>query len=242
MSAGCYDSGFGDPATPTPPAATTTLRTLQEMSIGAPVRVDTDVVVEGCVTSSDEAGNFYRSLTIEDDGAAMELLAGEQYLYTSYPVGCRVSLRLRGLTLARSRGVLQAGMAADAASRYDVDYIPSRAALDKHLVRHGIPFETIEPLRTTIAGLTPEMCGCLVRIDNVAYTPEADSIIVRGWAGERRFTDTEGHEIHTFVREYARFAYTSWPVEKLSGSITGILQLDGKEYTLRPRDEKDLDF
>ncbi|MBR2049643.1 MAG: hypothetical protein IJ957_02935, partial [Rikenellaceae bacterium] len=40
-----------------------------------------DMIITGRVTSSDEGGNFYRTLTIEDATGALELMVGMDYLY-----------------------------------------------------------------------------------------------------------------------------------------------------------------
>ncbi len=238
--AGCYDGGFTHPAPEAPPTATSTIAALQAMAIDAPVDVDAAISVTGRVTTTDEAGNFYRTLLIEEDGAALELMAGERYLDRSFPEGCRVTLNLNGLTLTRTRGVLQAGVKADPSGGYDVDYLPSRAALDRHLTRHDESLQPIEPLCVAIPELRPEMCGRLVRVEHIAYTPEPNIPVVQGWCGERRFTDREGNEIYTFVREYARFAYTLWPESGIEGSITGILQLQNGHFSIKPRDERDI--
>lgn len=79
------------------------------------------------------------------------------------------------------------------------------------------------------------MCGTLVRIEELRYEPE--ELAPSQWAGYKRFTDAEGREIRTYVRTYADFAEEEVPVGAVT--LTGILQLDGKEYILKLRDEND---
>ena len=109
LSAGCYDDA-GTPATTieTPPA-TTTLAELRRLYAGRTVRIESDIFVRGRVVTSDRAGNFYRTLVLEEQGAAAELMAGIDGLHNVYPEGCELTVGLRELALGESYGVLQIG-------------------------------------------------------------------------------------------------------------------------------------
>lgn len=110
VAAGCYDSRFGQPgAEQAPWTPTEHIAALRERYAGETFEVTGDIVVEGVVTSDDTRGNFYRSLCIEEQGAAIEIMTGTDHLHNDYPRGCRVVLRLRQLAVGESRGVLQAG-------------------------------------------------------------------------------------------------------------------------------------
>lgn len=235
---GCYDSSFrskngGPPAEP----VTSTIALFNAAHTGTTFRVTGDVVLSGIVTTSGEGGNFYRTLCIEDEGAGLEVMAGIDQLHNDYPVGSRITLHLKGLAAGRSRGVVQIGRLPAPGSGYATDYIGSKPALDAALTRSGEPLQAVEPSPLTLGELTPARCGSLVRIDGLRYAPE--DLTLGTWAGEKRFTDGEGREIRTFVRNYARFADEEVPSGP--GSLTGILQQDDKgRYLLKPRDENDL--
>ncbi len=237
---GCYDNA-GEPSVgpPSVPPATTTLAELRRLYAGSPFRVEGDVVVRGRVTSSDEAGNFYRTLMLEEEGAAVELLAGIDGLHNIYPPGCEVTLSLRGLALGERYGVLQVGRLPEAGSSYETDYIGSRAALDNHLFRgecSGPP----APAVLTLGELTPSMAGRLVRIDGLRYLP--DSLEEGTWSGYRRFVDDEGGSIRTYTRSYASFADEPIPTGEVL--LVGILQYTSRSdttvnYLLKLRDAED---
>ncbi|WP_333842503.1 DUF5689 domain-containing protein [Alistipes dispar] len=239
LTAGCCDSSFGEPNDGAqPPPRTETIAALRALYAGETFPVTGDITVEGTVTSSDRARNFYRSLCIEDGNAAIEVMAGIDQLHNDYPAGCRVTLRLEGLAVGESRGVLQAGRLPDPGSGYATDYIGSKPALDAALIRHGETLRELEPARLRIAELTPERCGTLVRIDRLIYRPE--DLSGSTWSGYKRFADDEGAEIYTYVRTYARFADEEVPAGQVS--LTGILQRDetgGGRYILKLRDETD---
>ena len=238
-AAGCYDSSFGESGGfSRPESATTTLAELRRLYAGETFRVDADVVVEGRVTTRDDAENFYRTFCIEQDGAGLEIMAGIDHLHNDYPEGCRVTVRLRGLALGRSRGVLQAGRMPDPDSGFATDYLGSKAALDAAVARHDGEAAPMEPARHTVATLSRELCGTLVRIDDLHYYPE--DLSSGTWAGYKRFADTDGAEIYVYVRDYASFADD--PVPAGCCSLTGILQADdrnGGRYILKLRDETD---
>lgn len=237
---GCYDCA-SEPSTeltPTPPA-TTTIGELRRLFTGETFVVESDVVVCGRVTTSDQAGNFYRTLVLEADGAAVEVMAGIDGLRNIYPEGCDVTLRLQGLALGQSYGLLQVGRAPTPGSGYATDYIGSRAALDQHLIRSTCETPLV-PTLCTIDELTPEMAGCLIRVDGLRFMPEDPEEAT--WSGYKRFTDNEGNEIETYTRLYADFADAAIPTGEVL--LVGILQCSARadgspRYMLKMRDESD---
>lgn len=239
LAAGCYDDA-GTPATTigTPPA-TTTLAELRRLYAGRTFRIESDVFVRGRVVTSDRAGNFYRTLVIEEEGAAAELMAGIDGLHNVYPEGCELTVGLRDLALGENNGVLQIGRLPEAGSGYATDYIGSRAALDGHVFR-GDTYAAFRPAVYAVGELKSEMAGRLVRIDGLRYTPE--TVEEATWAGYKRFTDADGNIIRTYTRPYADFANRAIP--ECEVLLAGILQYtagtDGApRYLLKLRDETD---
>lgn len=242
VAAGCYDSGFGEPE-PGGEEGTVSesLAGVRQLYAGKPFVVEGEIVVAGTVTSSDRAGNFYRTLCIEEEQSAIEIMAGIDGLHNDYPPGCRVTLRLKGLTLAESRGVLQAGNAPEPGSGFETDYIGSRAALDRVLSRNSEALQPVTPAVCTIPALTIERCGTLVRIDHLRAVPDAaeeEDLLL--WNGYRTFVDPAGNRICSYVRSYASFAGKEIPPGNVS--LVGILQYDDSgegRFLLKLRDEND---
>lgn len=237
LANGCYDSHFGQAGeAPGEGSPNASLADIRARFTGQPVVVEGDIRVAGRVTTSDRAGNFYRTLCIEDAGAALEVMVGLDHLHNDYPPGSLLLVRLRGLTLGEQFGVLQAGSPAEPGSGYATGFLGSKAAADAVVVRlgGGVPPEAAA---TTIPELAPSMCGTLVRIPDVGLFGEEAAVT---WAGYHRFADAEGNLIRTYVRTYADFAGT--PIPEGRGSLTGILQQDGTaadRYILKLRDETD---
>lgn len=244
LLAACHDGPF-DPPLPAdnPLPATITIAEVRRLTDGASVTVTNDIAVCGTVTTSDRRYNFYRSLCIESDGAALEFLAGIDRLCVDYPIGCRVTVLLRGLTVGMYRGVLQVGAKSDAGSYYPTTYLASPAAVAAHLVRWDETLLPVVPTRLHIGDLTLARCGTLVRIDGLRFVPDAESAesSAATWAGTHRFCDASGAEVFSYVRSNADFANVEIPVGE--GSLVGILQCEGSgdsaRFLLKLRDESD---
>lgn len=241
LASACYDSRFEEPETQpadTGEAVVESIEWLSEHYAGTPFVVETDIAVTGTVTTSDRAENFYRTICIEEHRSALEILAGADRLHNEFPEGCRVTVRLKGLVVTRSRGVIQVGKIPQASSGYDADYIGSKAALDKILVRNSEEIEPVVPAPLTIPELTPERCGTLVQIEGLHYLPE--ELSDAAWRGYKRFADQNGRFLYTYVRNYAAFADNEVPTGNVA--LVGILQYDDSgegRFLIKMRDEND---
>ena len=248
------------PAVPGLPSPTLTLEALNGLCQDEAVLVREPLVITGLVTSSDEAGNFYRSFTVEEQGAAIEIMAGMEGLHNRYPVGCRVYLSLEGLCMERSRGILQVGPPAAGHDFTAVDYFYAQALLDRYLVRGERETLFVRPTLWLIPELDRALCGTLVLIPHLHSEPleteggegeeggkgreegggkeeEAPGV----WSGYRRFADRDGNALYTYTSPYARFA--DRPLPKGETALCGILQYeergDYKGFIIKLRDEND---
>lgn len=238
LAGGCYDSHFGESGEkPGEEMANTSLAGLRELFTGESEVIEGDIRVRGTVTTSDRAGNFYRTLCIEEQEAALEVMVGLDHLHNDYPPGSRLIVRLRGLTLGCQHGILQVGSRAEPGSGYATGYLGSKPAADAAIVR----LEGTRPVEAAdmgIAELTPARCGTLVRVEGLLL--QSDSQAPVAWAGYHLFADASGNLIRTYVRPYADFASGEIPAGRVA--LTGILQLDGSSsdrYMLKLRDEED---
>lgn len=232
------------PDEPDPLIVNTNISDLQELYKGQPQAIVNDLTLLGYVTSDDLPGNFNRSLMIEHNGRAVEIMAGLYDLHTLYPRGQRIYVRAKGLTLGKTNGTYQLGLAAKAGSWYQTDYIGHLGLLEKYLLKgeENIP---CEPTRTTVAGLTPKMCGTLVTIEGLRHDRAE-----RCWHSETEgsyslFADAYGSPVAVYTSAKAVFANATIPAGQIG--ITGILELIGPAqgqpteiYALRIRDLNDI--
>lgn len=229
------------------PVPNVSLGTLRSMYPGYPVEIDTEIVVSGSVTTSDQASNFYRSFILEDESGAVEIRAGLYDLYHTYPLGRQVVVKAEGLTLGMESGVLQLGLASD---RYPTGYMEHRVVVERYVFR-GEALERVHPKWLDPGNLSDEWCGRLVRIDDLRLAEAADTT----WAlpAEQtvtgvpksvylKFKNGAQDSIYVFTSGYADFADERVPRGRLS--LTGILmrgEVQGREvYQLKMRDLNDV--
>lgn len=216
-------------------AANITIADLNQLVGDKTLTINEPLRICGIVTSSDQESNFYKTFTIEDTTAAVEVMAGIYGLHNIYPQGYFVTINLEGCGVGRHYGVLQVGLPAKAYDGYPTAYFSSRVLLDKHIFCHS-ESGIIAPLNVQPSQLDCSMCGKLVRIDGLKLTtylhPDAWEANLEGtWHGYNFFSTENDETIVVHTSDYATYARKAIPQGTLS--LTGILQhgtVDGKEY------------
>ena len=239
LLAGCYDGAFDEGSSSSEaPTVTTTIAALQTLHRGTVTPIEGEVTLRGRVTANTQGGNFYRSMLLEEEGSAVEVLIAIDALHNDYPIGAEVVLSAEWLALDRSYGILRIGPRAKNDPTV-LDYLASKAAADKHLFRTREALITPTPYAGTLDQLTPNMAGRLCQIEQLQHTPLTPT--ENCWSGERRFTDPLGRELYTYVRTYADLANRPLPVGRCT--IVGILEYDHTaegRYLIKPRYEGDI--
>ena len=228
---------------------TTTIADLRAMvSTAKGVTIDKDIVVHGRVTTSDAEGNFSRTMVIEDETGALEILIAERNLSTTYPEGLLVALHLEGCAASYDQGVLQIGSQTAEYDYYDVGYIESKEC-ERRIIQRSTSIEKIAPRLTAIANLRGEDRGRLVRIEGLTLYNSTSIDTLAGmtlsdatWQGYALFRSAAGDSIAVYTSPNATFADRQITTNPLS--ITGILQWSkyngGKEcYHLKMRYSSD---
>lgn len=240
----CYDS-FVTPdgsEREVPPPSNCDIADLHARYYGQTVPIREPIVVRGRVTSDDRAGNFYRTLVIQDRTGGIEIMAGPSDLHTSYPIGYSITVIAQGLALGERYGVLRIGLPPLAGDLLP-DYIGPQALLDRHVIRGDGP-QPVFPLPIRLSELSEKHCGMLVEIPGLTLQPDAElpDGAPQCWAGYRLFTDDAGNELRTYTSDYARHAQISVPEGRVT--LRGILQYGPAGstaacYQLKMRDADD---
>ena len=249
---GCYNSTDKSHIMPTLDDPTTTIAALRKNVGVRGAAITEDIVLRGRVTSSDAEDNIYRSIFVEDDTAAVEVLLGLSSLEAHYPEGLEVALHIKGCRLDYLRGVLQVGTEAIGGGANTVDYINSREGADR-VVRRGSDVTPREAMQVDITDLSEDMCGRLVRIDGVMAvhstsidTLEGQTMADALWRGSALFKTADGDSIAVYTSNYARYADAPLPLSEVS--LTGILEWgaygrsSAKCYHITMRYEDDCDI
>lgn len=140
---------------------------------------DTDAYFVGYVISSDEAGNFYKKLILQDKPsnptAGIQILIDDTAIFDTYNFGRKVYIKLDGLGLGFNNGVLQLGIQ----NRGNIVPIPL-ALIDKHIIRSGETV-SITPLDLEISEFQEKYKNLYIRLNNIQFNRN----LVRD---ERRFS------------------------------------------------------
>lgn len=160
---------------------------------GRPVEINKEIVIRGEITTSDEDGNVYREIYIQDATGGIDLKLGRSSSYDDYKVGQILYVYCKGLTLGEygyksgnygGSGLLQIGMLGDEwreyllgyvtdEPEYETAYIDLQSIINSHIFRGEILPEDdrIQPeINPAAANLTKDdMVGKLVTLENVTY-------------------------------------------------------------------------
>ena len=188
-----------------------------------------DVIISGIVVANDESGNIYKQLYIQDTTGAIQLMVDAYSLYASYPVGRRVYVKCKGLTLSDYNGNLELGYKAV------IDGLPSMQGIPGGLVNNfligGSLNNPVQPITVTVSqlgtALNDKYINSLINIEGYEFA-NSDTSKTYGDTSAYKSTVNRyvnlgcGSNINTVVRTsgYANFAGTHLP--KGNGSITAI--------------------
>ncbi|MBO4488176.1 MAG: OB-fold nucleic acid binding domain-containing protein [Bacteroidales bacterium] len=115
-------------------------------------------IISGIVVSSDEHGNCYKFINIEDGTAGIQIKIDNSTLYHKYPVGQRVFVKCDGLVLGDYYKLPQLGMWENGS----MQGIPS-SKTSKYIFCDGTPINMEEDF-------TPLVLNSIPRADNVPAT------------------------------------------------------------------------
>ncbi len=151
---------------------------LKALYQGKPTLVSGNVWIKGQVTTSDQSGNIYNEIYLQDDSGAIDLKLGRSSLYNEYKLGQWVYVKCDGLTLGSYNGMPQLGFAADetTTNEYDTSYIQLQALIDEHVFK-GEEDTPIKPAvvsedeikKALTVGTQDPLWGQLIKVEGLTY-------------------------------------------------------------------------
>ena len=199
-----------------------------------------DEAIEGYVISSDEGGNFYKKIYIQnaDKNQGLSVAIDKSGLYTEFPVGAKVQLRLKDLTTQLNNSAIEVGHGTYTAKSGRVSVgTMAEVIYKKHL------FDTGE--RKTVAELakvsnsiqevsTDAHVDQLITLKGVHFPTDAvgktlyDKSNALGGATNYKLTDAKGKTIIFRTSSYAKFKDEKVPAGEVE--VTGVLTKFNKDY------------
>ena len=212
---------------------------------GDPTSPEIPDYIEGYVISSDEGGNFFKSMYIQPtDGSRGFNLSVDAYnLYTThFQPGKKVFLKLNGLAYANpptyARGLVFGAPPTDI---YAVD----RLAIGK-LSEHLIPScdvvseDTFVKHLTLAQALNDSYLNTLVEIDGVQFKTDCATYSKKDFDTSLKIWTGSGSTLDVRTSRYANFAGTAVPSG--NGKIRGVLSKYNTGYQIILRTERDVKF
>ena len=170
VSCDIYTSGYEepDPAEYEALTPTMTIKDLKAKYTKEAVFINEDILIGGQVVSSDESGNIYRSIYIQDETGAIEIKLGARQAYNDYRPGQWLYVRCKGLVLGNYNGMLQLGYKDDS-GQYDTAYMDIQYLMDNYVIKG--PYAAMpEPKEITEAQISdPDYYGMYVKVTDLVY-------------------------------------------------------------------------
>ena len=228
---------------------TTTIKDLKAIHtvLSAIDAISGDKVIAGIVVCDDKSGNYYKQIAIQDATGGLLVRLDASNLYTTFPVGRKVYVKLKGLYISDYGGVCQIGV-------LDVS-IPSTPALgtipaalfDNYLVKGSLG-NVVTPKVVTVAQLGTTMQdpnqSTLIQLDNFEFSKgdtntfadptrvvSAVNYIIKNCSGES-----------ITLRNSSYTNFSSYKVPRGNGSIFAIASSFGSTKQLTIRDTSDVKF
>lgn len=203
----------------------TSIADLKDMYKNKPLTIMDNIWIKGKVISSDQSGNIYNEVYIQDgksekDGAAITVKLGKSSLYNEYELGRWIYVRCKGLTLGAYNGMLQLGMGPDETSsnEYETSYLNMQAMIDAHVFRGFLdePFKPVTldetALNTAIrVGASDHIWGKVVKISGVTY---GDQIFALFYPNPNMAHKSGNPENRVFLSDKGTWGVTTWSCTK----------------------------
>lgn len=218
---------------------------VKNLYVDETIQIQEDLIIEGFVSSSDQAGNFFSVLHFQDkssnpnEGFQIEIDLRDSHLF--YPVGSKIFIKLNGLYLGKSKDVFKIGGVFTSFGNLSVGRLPSAIVYD-HIFISCEDSVSIEPKDLKIYDLEEYHTNTLVKFEDVQIMVDEIGLPFarEREETERILTDCSGNEISLLNSGFSDFQ--SELLHDGNGSITGVLLRDKNSYRLAIRDLEDINF
>lgn len=211
----------------------------------------TDLYMEAYVVSSDEAGNFYQELILQDKAenptSGIKMMIQANPLFTKLEVGRKVYVELDGFTAGFSNGVIALGIPTAGS-----DFVDKAPESFKDKILRTPERDSIVPLELNISDFQRKYDNLYITIKDVEFT--ADDAVGDNrktfaaepgeqYDAERTIESCEGSASTALITStFADFKALKLP--QGSGSINAILTktFNGSDYRVKLSDPTEIHF
>lgn len=194
-----------------------------------------DEAIEGYVISSDEGGNFYKKIYIQNENKtqALSVALDKSGIYTEFPIGAKVQLRLKGLSTQLNNAITEVGYKIyknEKSGRESVGSI-AEAIYKTHLYDMGGERKTLASLAKEVTSIetvkNDAHVGQLITLKGVHFPAGVvgktmyDDKNKVGTGTNYKLTDANGKSIDFRTSSFAKFKDEKVPSGTLD--VTGVI-------------------
>jgi hypothetical protein len=211
-------------------------KSIKSLIAGYEGGVDTikeDWVIKGVITANDESGNFYKTLYLQDDSAAINIQIDRTSMFNEFKVGQVVYIKLQGLCLGNYGGMIQIGYPYIDAGSLTCGRIPD-VFVDDHLFRDGLPGNPPTPKYVqNFNSLTSDDLGKLVKFTGVIFETPCEIYSFDYTSTNNNIIDNQANIIVLRTSNYANFRASTLPND--TGTVIGIYSTynGAKQFAIR---------
>lgn len=228
---------------------TPTMTLAQLKAMPENTEITQDAIVEAYVSSTDETGNIYKTIYVQDNYVnpthGLAISVDMVNTYTKFPQGSKIYIRTKGLAIGSYGGVPQLGYPGGSKTLR----IPENK-VKNHLVRSCYPKVSIVPTKLTLDQMkgtntqVNNLLGALIIVENAEF---ADRVLCSTFADPGTSTDKMIVDPTTAVTTrvirtsgFASFANQTLPSG--NGSVTAIFSKYNSTYQLYLNKPEDIRF
>lgn len=219
------------------------------------VLITEDKIFDAYVISSDENGNFYKTISFQDKPenptAGLQMEVDRASNYADFPVGTHIRINAKGLRLGLDRGTVKIG---SVDPNFAIGRIPG-SLFSRYIsaVCDGNQMEVVNITPTELASLTvaadPKYINTLVTVPNVQFNISEiypvnktyiDYVAGAGVDSDRKIEDAAGGSATLRSSGFASYGATLLP--KGSGSLTFVVSRYNANYQMLIRSLKDVNI
>jgi hypothetical protein len=235
---------FDAPPPYTPPNLTPTLTIAQLKTMhvtGSTEAISTDDIIEGVVIANDSSGNFYKQIIIEDSTAGIAVNIDDYNLYTSYPLGRTVFIKLKGLILYDDNKLIELGGSKDVTGAVT----PIATSIKDNFIIKGNYGSAVAPKLVDISDLNDAYQNMLIQLNDFEFSETDTAKIYADTSASKNavsylIKNCSNKSITLRTSGFASFAGISLP--NGNGSITAIYSVYNTSKQLFIRDTSDVQF
>lgn len=229
-SAGCFDEGL---------TANITIADLKSRYISGNLVITDTLMIQGVVISSDQNGNFFKELVIQDATGGILLLIDQNNMHTDFPVGRQVYVNLLNLVISNYGGLIQIGGSINPDDN-GLERIPQSLVGD--YIKKGACNQQVTPLEITAGQLNANIHqSTLIKLVGVRMA-DTDAGVTWATVGgssarNRSILDCNNGALIARTSDFAKFAGAITPTERFD--IVGVYSIfnNDKQFKFRSLDD-----